>query len=100
MTDLNKRETRRLTNHPAEDKNPAWSPDGRWIAFESNREGIHHIYKMNISGGKLQQLTDEGEFNSNPAWSPDGKRIAFNSTRGPGSGIYVMESNGKKTDKT
>lgn len=84
----------RLTNHPGHDDNPAWSPDGRWIAFDSNREGTHDIFKIEPSGENLKRLTHgEQNGNYNPAWSPDSQSIAFNSTRKL-SGIYIMDADG------
>ncbi len=58
---------------------PEWSPDGRRIAFGSNRTGVSQIYVMNADGTGLTPLTTAG--GAHPCWSPDGKRIAFT---GPG----------------
>jgi Tol biopolymer transport system component len=66
----------RLTNDPAGDLAPAWSPDGRRIAFVRNRE----IVVMNADGTGVTQLTDGRCCSDNPAWSPDGRSIAFDST--------------------
>ena len=60
----------RLTNHPGRDYHPVWSPEGRWIAFESHRTGIRHIYKIEPDGSNLQQLTHERNSNHHPDWSP------------------------------
>ena len=48
---------RRLTTHPAMDYWPAWSPDGKRIAFTSNRDGNYEIYVMNADGSDLRNLT-------------------------------------------
>lgn len=48
----------RLTSHPAVEGASAWSPDGRWIAFESERDGYRNIHLMHPDGGGLRQLTD------------------------------------------
>jgi Tol biopolymer transport system component len=71
-----------LTRNPAEDAAPAWSPDGKGIAFSSNREAIHgkpvyQIYVLDPAGGAVQRLTQSAYGAYDPVWSPDGKQIAF-----------------------
>ena len=69
----------RLTHHPAADSHPSWSPDGRRIAFISNRNGGNYqIYMMDSNGKNLRRLT-QGPRDWFPAWSPDGQTIAFES---------------------
>jgi peptidoglycan hydrolase-like protein with peptidoglycan-binding domain len=67
----------RLTRNDAEDSFPSFSPDGRRIAFASNRDGIPHIYVMNIDGTRTRRLTGAGNGDSLPEWSPDGRWIVF-----------------------
>ena len=86
----------RLTHTPGSGKfssDQDWSPDGNWIAFDSNRNGNEEIYVMSSDGSNVKRLTDTpGKHHSyNPQWSPDGKRIAFSSTR-DGSSDNVFES--------
>jgi TolB protein len=82
-----------LTNNPAEDVSPAWSPDGSKIAFLSDRDANYEIYVMDANGSNPTMLTNNlsGIF---PAWSPDGSKIAFLSDRGGNGEIYVMDTDG------
>jgi hypothetical protein len=67
----------RLTNDPADDFDPTWSPDGTRIAFRSQRDGNDEIYIMNSDGTCQTDLTNDPAGDWSPSWSPDGKRIAF-----------------------
>jgi Tol biopolymer transport system component len=67
-----------ITNHPAYDDHPFWSPDGTRIAFESNRGGSTQIYMMDADGSDVIQVTDgekEHRFAYFNPWSPDGNRL-------------------------
>jgi Tol biopolymer transport system component len=88
-------ERRRLTNHPASDVNPALSPDGRWIAFVSDRAGHSQIYVMPAGGGPAMALTEGTAEFHDPVWSPDGSRIAFASNRTGNGDVYVMDADGR-----
>lgn len=67
----------KLTNSPKHDRHPRWSPDGKWIAFESAREGVPQIYVLPTAGGEPKKLTTLSTGASQPIWSPDGKSVAF-----------------------
>lgn len=84
----------RLTDDPATDRAPAWSPDEKWIAFHSDRTGSFQIYVIRKNGSNLQQLTDSPIGNWSPSWSPDGENIAFHSGRDGNSELYVMTRDG------
>jgi len=72
----------------------AVSPDGKWLAFDSNRSGNSEIYKMPIEGGELQQLTNHPAPDFLPAWSPDGTQIVFQSQRTGNRDLFVMSADG------
>jgi Tol biopolymer transport system component len=99
-----------ISNNPAQDTSPAWSPDGTKIAFQSDRDasGKFEIYVMNADGSNQTRLTFSPLSDEHPAWSPDGTKIAFQSERddaGSCSGedclyhpdIYVMNADGTGT---
>jgi Tol biopolymer transport system component len=86
-----------LTQNPANDYFPMWSPDGSKIVFASNRDSSNEIYVMDNDGGNLVNLTNHPANDSYPSWSPDGNSIAFlrNTIReGIQSEIYIMDTNG------
>lgn len=69
----------RLTSGPWNDSHPALSPDGRWIAFTSNRSGPWDLYLLDLLSGEVMRLTESQAFESSPTWSPDGNLIAYES---------------------
>ena len=71
------RVTSQLTNDPAHDVMPKFSPDGGRIAFASNRAGNWDIYVMPTTGGQALQITTESSHELHPSWSPDGKSLTF-----------------------
>ncbi len=70
---------RQLTTHAADDQMPCFSPDGRSIAFCSNRNGNWDVYLVSTEGGKPQQLTTAGTHDIHPSFSPDGKKLVYSS---------------------
>jgi TolB protein len=95
------RQLRRLTFSDAIDTEPAWSPDGQWIAFTSDRGGRPQVYRVSVSGGSPQRMTFEGSYNADASWSPDGKSIALISrSRGDQVAILDLDSRGMQTIST
>jgi TolB protein len=96
-----------LTLAEGDDLQPAWSPDGRQIAFSSGRSGNLDIYVVNSqcilpSGGcdsKPTQLTTSRGFDEWPVWSPDSGKIAFVSDRDGNVEIYLMDANGNNQQR-
>jgi Tol biopolymer transport system component len=89
----------RLTNNLADDKQPACSPDGKQIAFVSDRDGNNEIYTMNADGSGVTRLTNNPAYDWEPTWSPDGKRIAFTSNRDGNWEIYAMDADGSNVTR-
>jgi TolB protein len=71
---------------------PAWSPDGRTIAFASRRGGTFDLYAMNADGTGTRRLTATRDDDGDPTWSPDGRRIAF--ARGTPARLFVVDGDG------
>ena len=86
---------RQLTDNDDWDRFPAWSPNGKKIAFHSDRDGDEEIFVMNADGTGVTQLTDNFALNDMfPAWSPNGNKIAFESDRDGNNEIFVMNADG------
>jgi TolB protein len=83
-----------LTRNPAEDRAPAWRPDGSAIAFESHRDGNWEIYVLSLTDYSLTRLTDHPAYDGAPSWSPDGEQLAFESARDGNLEIYTMPAAG------
>jgi len=73
-----------LTHGRKSSQSPKWSPDARFLAFASERDGKKQVYRISPTGGEAVQLTTEDNGVDNFAWSPDGTAIAYAST-GPES---------------
>jgi Tol biopolymer transport system component len=105
--DTNNGQAEQITDHPVwDDLNPAWSPDGRWITFLSNRQpdpdanlDAVDLFVMSASGGEPRKIpTPPGE-KSLPNFSPDGKWIAYYAKEGEGleyknTGLWVVPADG------
>jgi Tol biopolymer transport system component len=84
-----------ITNHPLVDSGPNYSPDGAFIAFDSNRDsGFGEIYRMNADGSNTIRITNVAGGNTAPFYSPDGRFIVFVSNRDGNLEIYKMNADG------
>ncbi len=70
------------------------SPDGRWLAFDSDRGGSQQIYRMPLVGGEPQQLTTGAGLALHPSISPDGQEIAYHGFRGSNRQVFAMPADG------
>lgn len=106
--DLRTRQTLNLTRSPADERDPAWSPDGQHIAFVSNREEVQRIYVMDADGSQVRLLTPATP-NSRadympyqfPRWSADGERILFmrnSALSAPQPGVRLYSVNWDSSD--
>lgn len=91
VIDLQRGTPQRLTAGPYDDVATAWSSDGKWIYFHSNRSGEYEVWKMPAAGGKALQLTRGGGFT--PQESPDARFIYF-TRRGQHTGLWRMPAEG------
>jgi len=83
----------RLTFDPGLQIGATWSPDGRFIAYSSNRGGKFDIWVQQVSRGDPVRITKGPGYNWQPDWSPDGKYIAYRSEAGDG-GLFIIPALG------
>jgi len=80
---------RPLTSDRYYKEDPAWSPDGKRVAYSSDKSGIENIYILDVSSGAEKLVTSStNRANVGPAWSPDGKKLAFQDQAGA---TYVLD---------
>ncbi len=87
---------RRLTNDAYDDRDPSWSPDGRYVAFSSDRtsEGKDNAYNLfiyDLEDDHIRYLTYGHQHDLSPSWSPDGQYVVFTSTRPDSTGRYSAQ---------
>ncbi len=88
-----------ITNESQVVETAQFSPDGRWIIYDSNREGNQDIYRIPAAGGEPQRLTTDPNDDYHPNFSPDGSEIAFYSLRGGSRDIFVMGAEGEAVQR-
>ncbi len=102
-TNLNTNQTVRLTSTQAVESNPHISPDGKWVAFTSNRFGRNDVFIVAISGGEAKRLTWHSSGSSARGWTNDGKQVLFASSRNtaprPYNKLYTISVKGGPATK-
>lgn len=86
----------RLTDDPAEDANPVWSPDGSQLMFSSLRNGNYDIYTLQSDGSGLKQITSNSALEIGIDWSPDGSKILLYSKQNNNTDVYTVNSDGSE----
>ena len=90
-----------LTDTPASNIRPAWSPDGRRVAFQSNRTGTYQVYIVDVDGSNESRIGAADTDDRHPAWSPDGSLIAIDSGREGLREIWTIDvASGARTQVT
>ena len=92
------RKLTRLTFDAGLQAEPTWSPDGRFIAYSSDKAGNADIWVQSVDGGRPVQVTTASAHDWQPDWSPDGKMLTFRSER-DGGGIFVVPALGGREVK-
>jgi TolB protein len=92
--DFSAQESRLVTSDAFDNLNPAWSPDGKTLAYVSNRAGSWNLWTVPVDGGDPQPLTTGRGEDRFPAFSPDGAHLAFASRRSGNWDIWVINRDG------
>ncbi len=87
----------RVTNDLAEDRDPAWRPDGRQLAFSSNRDGNWNIYVLDMPTGEISRVTTHAGYDARPSWSPDGQWLIYDSYQDNNLDVYITKADGSDT---
>jgi Tol biopolymer transport system component/DNA-binding winged helix-turn-helix (wHTH) protein len=82
-----------LTFEPGSEIEPAWSPDGRFVAFSSDQSGNFDIWVRSVGEGNSIQVTRSAAHDWQPDWSPDGLSLVFRSER-DGGGLFIVPALG------
>ncbi|MCA9548537.1 MAG: PD40 domain-containing protein [Myxococcales bacterium] len=87
-------ELTKVASSPELDWYPRFSPDGRFLVFESARASFRDLYRLELSTSEVVRLTDNEQGNFDATWSPDGRKLAFASSRAGQLDLWVMDADG------
>lgn len=99
---LDKPESRHLIGDSGKlshEESPAWSPDGKQIAFTSTRDGNQEVYLIDATGQNLKRITQDPGLDAHPAWTPDGQHLLFATNRWGDMEIAQVDTQGEKVDR-
>lgn len=83
-----------LTRGNSNDRQPAYSPDGQWIIFSSDRTGNLDLWKVSTKDGTVRRITEDSAQDWDPTFTPDGKHILWSSNRNGHFEIYFADADG------
>lgn len=81
------------------EESPAWSPDGKQIAFTSTRDGNQEIYLIDASGQNLRRITQDPGLDAHPTWTPDGRQLLFATNRWGDFEIARVDIQGENVER-
>ncbi len=91
--------TRIVSKKTKENTCPAWSPDGKKIAYSALTAGVRQIWIYDIATGEETQLTEGGGHKENPAWAPNSLHVIYNNSSDSKSDLYIINLNQKEAVK-
>lgn len=80
----------RITNDPADERDPAWSPDGTKLAYASNRDGNWELYIYDLLTGQTRRMTFNLAYEGAPSWSPDSNWLVYETYQNRNLDVYVL----------
>jgi TolB protein len=89
------KDLRRLTYNGTYNTGPDWSPDGRWIVYETRIEGQFDLWLIDPSGEINLPIVSHRRSDEAASWSPDSRKIAFSSTRRGRADLYIVDVDGR-----